>query len=221
MEVCIDSKEQSRAERAEESYNKMGCKASIKRLIIGDYLFDNEVVFEYKTYADCFSSIIDGRLFNQALDQFENYPYHFVIIVGTEGEKMKALNDLYYNKVRFSITQYEGMMASLNTFTTVLFAETEAKAFHKMKLQAVKCLDNKPLVKKSTKKSPNTALTYLSLIKGIGLKKAIAIVERGQINTLEELLCLDTKWLMEVEGIGKNTAELIVKNIKTNEGAIT
>ena len=38
----------------------------VKRLSVGDYIVDNQLVFERKTLKDFARSIVDGRLFKQA-----------------------------------------------------------------------------------------------------------------------------------------------------------
>jgi ERCC4-type nuclease len=46
----------------------------IKRLSLGDYVVDNRLVFERKTLQDFALSIIDGRLFRQAMSFSGSYP---------------------------------------------------------------------------------------------------------------------------------------------------
>ena len=214
MKVDIDSHEKQRAKRADKAYTKAGCETNIKELLIGDYVFDGTVVFEYKTFEDCFSSIMDGRLNNQAIEQYENYDYHYVIIVGTDGDKTKAITNLYYNKVRFSISQYEGMVDKLNTFTNVLFADTEAKAFAKMKSQAEKCLDGKPLMKKSPKKTANPVYNRLMQINGLNHKKVSAIIKTLKLKSYRDLDNTTHEELCSVDGIAGKTATMIIKAIK-------
>jgi DNA excision repair protein ERCC-4 len=40
---------------------------AVRRLSIGDYIVDNQLVFERKTLKDFAQSIVDGRLFSQAI----------------------------------------------------------------------------------------------------------------------------------------------------------
>jgi len=231
MEVCIDSREQQRGKDAQKYYiEKHEDTAHIQEVLVGDYVFsekeividygadDNEaVVFEVKKYStDCINSMIENHLHNQAIYQFQTFKWHFIMIIGTSEELDEALA---FHNDRFNVKRYYSAIASLNTFTTVLFAETEEEAFRMMRIQAVKCLDMKPLMKKTPRKTANPALNYLSNnIKGVGLETAEAIVERGQLHDLEDLLCLNTDWLMCVDGIGENRAELIMKGIKKEKG---
>ena len=52
---------------------------------VGDFIFEDKVVFEYKTANDIISSIIDGRVFRQ-VEKMKQYPFSYVIIVGDVAE---------------------------------------------------------------------------------------------------------------------------------------
>ena len=66
MDVIIDSREQKRIPIAKDYYESQGLNVSIEELSTGDYLFDNKVVMEFKTFGDFMSSITDGRLWNES-----------------------------------------------------------------------------------------------------------------------------------------------------------
>ena len=89
MEIIIDSREQgekyslgTRKDRAQTHYNELGYPAIIAQLDYGDYLFNNETVFEYKTITDLMSSIRDKSVFEEVANQTKHYPYSYLIIVG-------------------------------------------------------------------------------------------------------------------------------------------
>ena len=52
MDILIDSREKSRRERASAYYSDKGHNASIDTLDVGDYVFSDQVVFEYKEISD-------------------------------------------------------------------------------------------------------------------------------------------------------------------------
>ena len=219
MKVFIDSREQSRIKQASEYYAKQGLTVEVQELPIGDYLFtdgSDEVVFEFKTIADFISSIQDNRVFNEALNQAENYNHHFVVIQGDESTRAKCLAfTKNYRKV--TIFQYHGAIASLNRYTTVLesYSSFIDEAFYKMLVQARKCLSSKPIVRKFPKKTSNTAFNYLSgCIRGVNYKKANAIVNTYQLESLSDLMKLNKEDLMNVDGIGENTAKKILEAIQ-------
>ena len=93
MNICIDTREKGRKLRANLYYNDKGHNAEVRMLDVGDYLFDDRVVFEYKEIGDFMSSIVDESLFNEAANQSLEYPFHYVVVVG---DVRNYLNDNWY-----------------------------------------------------------------------------------------------------------------------------
>ena len=215
MNIVIDSREQTRIQSATEYYNKQGVDVEVKEEQIGDYIFNDKVVFEFKTIADFISSIQSGRVFNQAINQAENYDYHYVIIQGDEHSRAKAIAmSKHYREV--SYFQYLGAISSLNRYTTVIesYSPFIQEAYYRMLITAKKCLQQKPIVKKFPKKHKNTALNFLTYsIYGINYKKAQLIVDTYDLQSLTDLMTLDTDKLLKIEGIGQKTAQNIIEAI--------
>ena len=151
MNICIDTREKGRKLRANLYYNDKGHNAEVTMLDVGDYLFDDRVVFEYKEIGDFMSSIVDGSLFNEAANQSLEYPFHYVVVVG---DVRNYLNDNWYyvsNKwgndygkyLSSNLGRYYGALRRLRTFTTPIECHSEENAFQEMLLQSVKCLDGK------------------------------------------------------------------------------
>ena len=222
MKVFIDSREQSRIKPAMVYYTKQGLNVEVKELEIGDYLFSNgedSVCFEFKTIADFISSIQDNRVFNEALNQAENYNHHFVVIQGDESTRAKWLA-FTKNYRPVTIFQYHGAIASLNRYTTVLesYSSFIDEAFYKMLVQTRKCLSSKPIVRKFPKKTSNSAFNFLcGCIYGINYKKANQIVNTYHLESLHDLMQLDKDKLMEIDGIGENTAKKIISSLKGDD----
>ena len=215
MKVTIDSREQSRIKSATEYYTNQGLEVEVTELPIGDYIFNNQVCFEYKTIPDFISSIQSGRVFNQAINMAENYDYHYVIIQGDEHTRSRSLG-MSRNYIPVNITQYLGAIASLNRFTTVIesYNPIIEEAYYRMQITAHKALMNKPLVKKFPKKHRNPALNFLCYsIYGINYKKAQVIVDTYELESLDELFELTKEKLLNIEGIGEKTAQNIIEAI--------
>jgi len=64
--VIVDDRE-SKSEVIKFLSETKNVSVDIKRLSLGDYLVDNRLIFERKTLNDFALSIIDGRLFSQAI----------------------------------------------------------------------------------------------------------------------------------------------------------
>jgi ERCC4-type nuclease len=218
MEIVLDNREKhSRIENAKKYYENLGDIVSVKELPFGDYIFENKVVFEYKTLSDFIQSVKSGRVFNQAIDQSTVFPYHFVIVVSSIGERK-----VYFKKLRFTGNpnlyfdekKFIGAISRLNTFTTVLQANNETEAFMFMRSQARKCLDNKQIVKRLETKTDNPAFNFLMNIKHISDTKAKLIVENLDLYSLEDLLNVTNNDLQGIKGIGSQTSGIIMKALK-------
>ena len=216
MQITIDNREQSRIQSATEYYTKQGLEVEVTELEIGDYLFDNKVVFEFKTVSDFVSSIQNGKIFNQAINQAENYPHHFVVIQGDEHSRAKALAmSKHYHQVTYF--GYLGAIASLNRYTTVIesYSPHIQEAYYRMLITAKKSLSTKPIVKKFPHKDKNVAFNFLCYsIYGINWKKAKLIVDTLNLKTLNDLMKLNIDDLTKIEGIGEKTAQNILNNIR-------
>ena len=216
MLVQISDKEQNRVKTATEYYKQQGHTVTTENLQIGDYIFNDKVVFEFKTISDFIASIQDNRVFNEAINQAETYDYHYVIIQGDEATRAKciAMSRNYHEITYF---QYLGAIASLNRYTTVIesYSPFINEAYHRMQIQAEKCLQNRPIVKKFPKKHKNSAFNFLCYtIYGINYKKADAIVKEYNLKTLSDLQNLTIEKLVKVDGIGERNAKRIMEAIK-------
>ena len=216
MLVQISDKEQSRIETAKAYYTEQGLDVEVKNLQIGDYIFDEKVVFEFKTISDFVASIQDNRVFNECINQAENFDYHFCIIYGDDHNRAKAISmSKNYREVNYF--QYLGAIASLNRYTTVIesYSPFINEAYYRMLINARKTLSTKPIVKKFPRKNKNPAMNYLCYcIYGINYKKAKLIVDNYNLKSLTDLMKLTSNDLTKIEGIGEKTAQNILKAIR-------
>ena len=216
MNVKIDAREKDRIRSSTKYYTEQGLDVEVCELPVGDYVFDDQVCFEFKLVSDFIASIQDHRVFNQSIEMAENYDHAFVIIYGDLFNRSKYLA-MSRNYREISVFQYIGAISSLNRYVTVLqvYNPYIDEAYYTMMVQAKKCLSNKPIVKKLPKKHKNTALNFLTYsIYGINYKKAKLITDTYQLENLTDLFELTTEDLTKIEGIGEKTAQNIIKAIK-------
>ena len=71
--VIVDDRER-KSEVIQFLLEMKNVSVGIKRLCLGDYFVDNRLVFERKTLNDFALSIIDGRLFSQAIRLAKTLP---------------------------------------------------------------------------------------------------------------------------------------------------
>ena len=91
MDIKIDTREKTRKDRAKYFYQQKGHNVSTEKLDVGDYVFNDEVVYEYKQIADFIQSIKDDSLFNEATNQVLKYTYHYVVIEGNIIDYIKKM----------------------------------------------------------------------------------------------------------------------------------
>ena len=134
---------------------KLNKNLFIVQLKYGDYIFQENginVIFEYKTVEDFIHSFEDYRVFNQALNQSNKYDYHFVIIVGSEKDKDKAVKKKkVFGGKYVDDKQYYGAIASLVNFTSIIQVPDEYLSFQVMLQIAKHCCDKKPILKRYPK----------------------------------------------------------------------
>ena len=120
FKIEIDFREHiDRIKKAGIYYESKGDNVTVKELLIGDYVFNNQVAFEWKSLKDFIQSVMSGRVFNQAYDQSVSFQYHFVIICASDREKHEYFDGFDDDHDVFGWNNYEGAIARLNTFTTV------------------------------------------------------------------------------------------------------
>ena len=213
MDVIIDSREQKRIQIAKEYYESQGLNVSIEELSTGDYLFDNEVVMEFKTFGDFFASITDGRLWNETQKQMENYKIHFLVLHGTNRDYTEAFQ--HNGLTEEMIT---GAIARILTYTKIIRGTTTINdTFQLMKKTAEKCLDDKTLCRQFGTKSINPAFNFLCYcVDDIKSERAKTIVNYLGLKNLNDIMKLDYNTLTSVPGIG----DVLANRILTATGRI-
>lgn len=218
MHIQIDTRETSkRIKNATNYYEKNKHTVETKKLTYGDYIFEDQVCFEYKTMKDFIASILNHKVFNQAINQTQHYPYHFVIVDGDIKKRTEAISELYYKgHVKFNLGQYYGAIARLNTYTTVLHSlGGKQEAFKLMEKQAIKCLDDTSLVKKfSKKKEDSPAFNFLVYcVHEVNSNRAEKICDELGLKTHEDLMNVTYDDLVGINGIGDKIATVILKDL--------
>lgn len=225
MKLVIDNREDNKrinsATRFFESY-----AVEVEQLPIGDYVFEDKIVFEYKTPSDMVNSIMDGRIFKQA-HNMKQYPFSYVIIVGNVADEINRRNEPKYwnkyNKIRtFTIKSYLGALARLYTYTNVINVDNNQQAWTLMQYLVEKLLDANQDVKAIEK--PQFKLTdpiasflgciYVNNSQRLSIKQAVLIREYLHLETLDDLLNVTYEDLVGIKGIGSKTAKAVMEVIK-------
>jgi len=177
-------------------------------LEVGDYILPEEIAIERKTGSDFLSSIIDGRLWEQAsnLSQYK----HPILALVTEN----LWKDMYYTNDRYVHKRFYGALSTLiSKFNISVLVFSSENDFIDFIIQ----LDEKISSKKETSRpKPYTRKpksikerqeNMLSMIEGVSIKKAHLLLKK--FKNIKNISNLSIDELMKVEGIGKKLANNI------------
>lgn len=228
MNILIDSREKARKIRAADFYAEKGHSSTIKSLDVGDYVFSDQVVFEYKEIGDFMSSVLNESLFNEAMNQALVYPFHFVIVQGNLrtwlDDNWKYVNTKWKNRydkyLHANLGRYFGALRRLRTFTCPILVVREEQAFDEMLLQAIKCLDGKSKFYSNVTRpvpSQDPIDVLLCSVNGVSSKKANAIRKHHTLNNLYDLLNLTVNDFKEVDGFGEKSSNNVYEFIHKGE----
>lgn len=224
MIVKIDDRESpSRIRSAEKYFKKMGYTPVKDHLLVGDYVFHDRICFEYKTASDMIGSIKDGRVFRQA-QNMKQYDYSFVIIVGSVPQQINKDNKKAYwykgKSTQFTVKSYIGAVARLETYSDVLVVDNQQQAFQLMDALVSKIFQDNVDVKMIDRPQVgliNPIASYLSCIyvndvQRLPKRIALKITDYLKQNNMK-LLDLEMADLMNIDGIGKKTAQAVMDAI--------
>ena len=236
MKIIVDTREHgphgltsTRKSRAHDYYESKGYDCEIRQLTYGDYLFNNQVVFEYKLIDDLMKSITNGRLFDECVNQTVTYPYSYLIVEGDLQDYIldswesyivrKQYTYDYQKYIKSAYARYEGAIRRVQTICPVIYASSESVAFQEMLLQAQKCCESKYYGSevKNLVKSASAVDSVLCSVKGVSDKKAKLIKETLNIKRLHDLINCSVKDFNKVRGIGEKTSLNIYEFIHKKE----
>jgi DNA excision repair protein ERCC-4 len=183
-----------------------GAEVTVQRLVLGDYLLDERLLFERKTLLDFAVSLKDGRLFDQGVRLAASPLYKVIILEG-------RACDLAGSGMRREALQ--GALISLTLFLGIpLLRSADAEESARLMLYAARQFDHLArqmpirLVKgKRPKGKRKTQLRILQSLPGIGANAAHNLLE--QFGSVEAVLAADEQALLGVAGIGAGRAKSI------------
>ena len=210
-QIIIDSREQGRIPIAKKYFQDNNYEVKVQELPVGDYLINDKIVFEFKVWSDFMSSITDGRLWNESLNQIENFDIHFIVIHGTNRDYNNAFD---HNGLEDK--HITGAIARLLTFTKIIRGTgTLTDTFELMRITAEKCQDDKALIRQFDTKTPNKAFNVLAYcVDDIKGERAKNIVNSLNLKTITDVTNLTYDDLLTVPGIGDKLAKKILEAIR-------
>jgi DNA excision repair protein ERCC-4 len=207
LEVLIDDREPLAVEKELLSKNNLLLRR--KRLDLGDYIFDNDLIVERKTILDFCTSIKDGRLFKQ-ISRLANSKIPGILIL--EGRQKD------FKKTDFSLSAIQGIMISISLgFKIPILRSKGIEETVSIMLQGYKQLTKESIEVKRVyspklryRKRKDQLLIYkvhvLEGFPGIGSERASLLLEKFQ--TLDRVFQSPKEEFLEFKGIGIKTWEL-------------
>lgn len=176
----------------------------IHRLKIGDYLINNNFLFERKTLIDFVASIKDGRLFQQT-KKMANGPLNGALIL--EG----TASDLSGSRMTREAIQGALITVSILFGVPVLRSQdaVESASLMIFTAQQMRRFSNSAIPRhvKRPKGKRKAQIYLLQSIPEIGPKRAKLLIEK--FGSAEKIFRQDLQQLTSVPGIGKKAAKAI------------
>jgi ERCC4-type nuclease len=173
----------------------------VKRLSVGDYIVGNQLVFERKTLKDFAQSIVDGRLFKQAI-RLANSKYKSVLIWEGTGKEL--------TEIGVSREAMQGALISISLLleVPVLRSKDPAESAHlivyasrQIKSRGRGVFQRRGYRPKGKRKQQ---LFILQGLPGIGSERAIRLL--NAFGSVEAVVTATSEELQSVEGIGESIA---------------
>lgn len=186
-----------------EILKKMNANVKEMDLKCGDFICSRRIAIERKTYDDFISSIIDGRIFEQAKELKENFEKPILLIEGFSTREINenVLKGAVANLLvdfGLSLIMTRNELDSAKTIYWIAKKEQEEK-----KLSVAFKVGKKPTDGNKVKEF------IVSSIPGISTILSKRLLEK--FGNVERVFCADEKELICVKGIGKKLAKKIRK----------
>ena len=206
LEVIIDDREPSYVEK--ELLSKGNLLVQRKRLGVGDYIFDDDLIVERKTVRDFCESVKDGRLFRQVSNLAKSKTPSILILEGKHKE---------FRATDFSVQAIQGIIVSVSlVFKIPILRSKSLKESVEIMLQGYKQLTKDRLheqrlyprkgdFKKSKDEFLEQRIHILEGFPGIGVDRAKLLL--NHFKCLKAVFNADLDKLLEVKGFGKISAQ--------------
>ena len=203
ISILVDDRERSSAVMEElRRYDQV--EVQVQRLAVGDYCLDKHLIVERKTLPDMMASIVDGRMFRQAMRLVSSEFDPLLILEGTSADTRGA---------RVSREAVQGAMITVSVILgiPVLRSHSPQETAWLMVRAAVQV---KKVISGNTHRPgyrpKGRRKRQLSILQGlprIGPERAERLLDR--FGSIQNVINASYDELLSVDGIGKDTARKI------------
>ena len=176
----------------------------VERLSLGDYLVDDRLVFERKTLNDFSRSIVDGRLFRQAIRLSKAKSKSVMILEGTAKDLSKtgvSREAMQGALITISLILGIPVLRSVKPFETACLILYAARQIRSITKGAFMRRGYRPKGKRKKQ------LFILQGLPGVGRERAVRLLDT--FGSIEAVVTASGGELQSVVGIGKHIAEKI------------
>ncbi|MEN8255391.1 MAG: ERCC4 domain-containing protein [Verrucomicrobiota bacterium] len=200
MKVVIDHRE---PEIFRTLFADGGDSVSVARLEQGDFLVNGQWLFERKTIHDLGISLVDGRLFRQALALVKSESHPVIVLEGGSHGIDSRVSRESVQGALVTLGVFFGLpvLRSLNPAETVRTMRYTAEQAVRFSKGAVHRFGYRPRGRRARQ------LYVLQGLPGIGEKRAESLLKH--FGGIEAVMCAAADDLAEVDGIGLSTAQAI------------
>lgn len=195
-QIMVDDRE-SRGDSIKE-LERLGARLEFKRLEVGDFVLSDQCAVERKTRTDFESSVVDGRLFEQAHNLVGQYPRSILIIVGERFERLTQA------ALRGAL-----LHLALEVRLPVLFVRDEAAfartIFHAAQREQSEGREVRLRSEKRAFTQGQRQQFIIEGLPGVGPELAQRLLER--FGRVENVLTATEDELCSVDGVGEQTAQ--------------
>ncbi|MDA3924633.1 MAG: helix-hairpin-helix domain-containing protein [Kiritimatiellae bacterium] len=202
VDVVIDDREPKEFVQLFEDAGAQSVQ--VKRLDVGDFVVNQRWIFERKTFQDFCVSLVDGRLFRQALRMLKASGHPVIILEESSrdcGKSNVSRESIQGALITLSVFFNIPVLRALNSEELVRLVEYTVAQEDRFRKNAVHRHGYRP------KRRRIRQLYILEGLPGVGRERAVKLLET--FGSIEEVVTADEEELAEVDGIGKATAKKI------------
>jgi DNA excision repair protein ERCC-4 len=186
----------------------------VRRIPVGDYVVDRKIIIERKSLRDFVLSIMQGRLFRQAIALKKSGMHPVLILEGTTkniasfGLKRESIQGAI---ITVSVIMGVPLLRSKDNLETAKLIVMTAKQVNRSDSRGIQRGGNRPKDRKGMQ------LFILQSLPRIGSVKAAQLIER--FGSIEAVMAANSEELASIYGIGDKTASDI-RNILREESGL-
>ncbi|MBS3815270.1 MAG: DEAD/DEAH box helicase family protein [Hadesarchaea archaeon] len=209
MKIIVDHREAS--SKVVRELSRLDMDIDMQQLDVGDFILSERVGVERKTTSDFLSSMMEGRLFDQAKNLTETFDCPILVL---EGSDLYSERKVHPNAIR-------GALASLTIDYRISIIPTKNEKMTAKLLSVIAKREQEGEEKEIPIRGGKKALTLTDQQKFIieGLPGVSAVLAKRLLNhfaTVERVVKASEEDLKEVKGIGSEKAARI-KKVLTSE----